>query len=381
MNTFYKKELTDYSDDDLFSLVKNPKSLDKQRLTEIIEELRQRGHSGQVDKIEIDLIKLNPIYAKIWYRFGAYLIDVLVLGLTGSVLGLFLGDTFVLIGRQSVLVGFSIALVYFGLGNSQLFNGQTLGKRAVKLQVVDINMDTLSISKSILRAFIFTIPYFFLNYRLEGWSEFSILYIAKGIFFLTFLVLLPVHLILNFPTRQAVHDLIMGTYVISLEAYPRQQPAQSKSLPTLITGGLAIVIFGLLLFINLRNNETTSIVHILKPLKEKIDEIDKVGYSSLSRNTSSMKKLGSEEYISKNEYLVLNIFLNDNLIYNLRPDNIEDLDFVKESIRIILRDYPDVNNLNYIQVNLIYGYNIGIAKSSNSLGFSETPDKWREKVE
>jgi uncharacterized RDD family membrane protein YckC len=380
MNTFYKKELKDYSDDDLFSLVKNPKNLDKKWLTEIIDELKKRGHSDQVDKIESDLIKLNPIYSKFWNRVGAYIIDIIVLGVFGLILGLFLGDTFVQMGGQSMLIGFIIALVYFGLGNSKLFNGQTLGKRALKLQVVDANMYTLSISKSFLRALIYTVPYFFLNYRLSGWSEFPILYMAKGIFFLTFLILLPIHLILNTPTRQAIHDLISGTYVISLQAYPRQELSKSKSFPTLITGGLAIVLLGLIIFMNLRNNETAGIVCELKPLKEQIDKIDKVGYSSLVRNTSSMKKLGSDEYISKNEYLILNIVLRDNLISNLRPDNIDDLDFVEEAVRIILKNYSDVNNLDYIKVNLIYGYNIGISKSSKSLGFSNTLDKWREKV-
>lgn len=381
MNTFYKKELKDYSDDDLFSLVRNPKSLDKKRLTEIIDELRKRGHSDQVDKIENDLVKLNPIYSKLWNRVGAYLIDIILLGAVGFILGLFLGDTFVQLGGQSMLVGFIIAFIYFGIGNSSVFNGQTIGKRALKLKVVDTNLNTLSISKSILRALIYTVPYFFLNYKLAGWSEFSILYMAKGIIFLTFLILLPIHLILNTPTRQAIHDLIIGTYVVSLESYPRQELSKSRPLPTMITGGLAILILSLIVFMNLRNNETTSIVQELKPLKEQIDKIDKVGYASLARHTSSMKKLGSDEYISKNEYLKLNIVLYDNLISNLRPDNIEDLDFVKESIRIILNDYSDVNNLDYIQVNLIYGYNIGISKSSKSLGFSNTLDKWKEKVQ
>lgn len=380
MNTFYKKEINDYSDDDLFSLVKNPKNLDKKRLTKIIDELKKRGHSEQVDKIENDLIKLNPIYSKFWNRVGAYLIDIIILGAVGFILGLFLGNTFVQMGGQGILVGFIIALIYFGLGNSSVFNGQTLGKRALKLQVVDADMDTLSILKSITRAIIYTVPYFFLNYRLAGWSEFSILYIAKGVFFLTFLILLPIHLLLNTPTRQAIHDLIVGTYVISLEAYPRQQLSKSKALPIVITVGLAIIILGLIVFKNLSNNETTSIVQELKPLKEQIDNIDNVGYCSLSRQTSSMKKLGSDEYISKNEYFVLNIFLGKNLISNMRPDNIEDMDFVKEAVRIIIRGYSDVNNLDYIQVNLIHGYNIGIYKSSKSLGFSNTLDKWKEKV-
>ena len=380
MSILNKKELSDYSDDDLFSLVKNPKNLDKNRIAEITEELRKRGHSVQVENIVNGMIKLYPIYSKFWSRFGAYLLDILVLGITGLILGLFLGDTFVHMGGQSMLVGFFIALLYFGLGNSAIFNGQTLGKKIVNLQVVDNEMETLSIQKSVLRALIFTVPYFFLNYKLDGWSEFSIFYMTKGIFFLTFLILLPIHLILNTPTRQAIHDLIMGTYVVSREAFPGQQLSKSKSLPTIITGSLAIVILGLIIFMNSGKNKISSTIEELKPLKEQIDKIDKIGNSSLSRNSSSFKKFGSDDYISKNEYLKLNLSLRENLIYNLRPDNIEDLDFVKEAVRIILEDYSDINNLNYIQVNLIYGYNIGIYKSSNSIGFSNSIDNWREKV-
>jgi uncharacterized RDD family membrane protein YckC len=283
-------------------------------------------------------------------------------------------------GGQSMLVGFFIALLYFGLGNSAIFNGQTLGKKIVNLQVVDNEMETLSIQKSVLRALIFTVPYFFLNFKVDGWSEFSIFYMTKGIFFLTFLILLPIHLILNTPTRQAIHDLIMGTYVVSREAFPGQQLSKSKSLPTIITGSLAIVILGLIIFMNSGKNKISSTIEELKPLKEQIDKIDKIGNSSLSRNSSSFKKFGSDDYISKNEYLKLNLSIRENLIYNLRPDNIEDLDFVKEAVRIILEDYSDINNLNYIQVNLIYGYNIGIYKSSNSIGFSNSIDNWREKV-
>jgi len=139
MSILNKKELSDYSDDDLFSLVKNPKNLDKNRIAEITEELRKRGHSVQVENIVNGMIRLYPIYSKFWPRFGAYLLDILVLGITGLILGLFLGDTFVHMGGQSMLVGFFIALLYFGLGNSAIFNGQTLGKKIVNLQVVESN--------------------------------------------------------------------------------------------------------------------------------------------------------------------------------------------------------------------------------------------------
>lgn len=381
MESFIKKGLTEYSDDDLLSLVRNPKNIDKNRLTEIIDELKKRGFSEQIDKIENDLIKLNPIYAKFWNRIGAYLIDVLILGVIGFVLGLFFKDSFAQMGSQGLLVGFIISLIYFGLSNSKIFNGQTIGKYALKLQVVDKNLDLLTIQKSLLRTLIYTVPYFFLNYRLDGWSEFSILYISKGTILLSFLIVLPIHLILNSPTRQALHDLLLGTYVVSKEAYPRQELKKSKLSPIYISGLILVAIISLALFFNLKNNNLTKIVKDLTPIKEQIDNISEVRSSSISRNSSSVKKLGSDDFISKSEYLLLNIVLKDNVISNIRPDNIEDLSFVKDAVRIVLKDYSDANQLDFIQINLIYGYSIGIYKSSQSMGFKNTIDNWKQKIQ
>ncbi len=380
MERIYKNDLKDRSDDDLLSLLRNPKNLEKSRLSEMVNELKNRGLSEQVDEIEANMIKVHPIYSKFWSRIGAYIVDVVILGAIGFILSLFFKDFFVQLGNQGVLVGFFISLLYFGIGNSKISNGQTFGKAALKLRVVGNNLENISISKAFIRALIYTIPYFFLNYSFAGWSEFSIFFIAKGIVFLTFLILLPIHLIINTPTRQALHDLILSTYVINIEAYPRQELNKSRIFPLYIISGVAVLILGLTVLFNVRSNDTTSIYHKLKPLKEQIDKIEEVGTSVLSRNTSSMKKLGSDEYINKTEYFTLNIVLKENIISNLRPDNIEDLKFVQDAVRIILKNYSEVNQLDYIVINLTFGYSIGIYKSSNSIGYSNTIENWRKKV-
>ena len=72
-------------------------------------------------------------------RIGAFFIDGLILGLFGFLLGLFLENYFVQIGGWGRLIGFSIALLYFGLLNSSLNKGQTIGKILLKINVVDTN--------------------------------------------------------------------------------------------------------------------------------------------------------------------------------------------------------------------------------------------------
>src|ERR1035437_9200118 len=123
MEKLYKKELSEYPDSDLLSLIRNPKSLDNARFNEILEELKKRGHSEEINKVETELIKQNPIYSKFWNRVGAYFIDILVLGLIGFILGLFFKDAFAQLGNQALLIGFTISLIYFGLGNSKILNG------------------------------------------------------------------------------------------------------------------------------------------------------------------------------------------------------------------------------------------------------------------
>jgi len=380
MEKLYKKELSEYPDSDLLSLIRNPKSLDNARFTEIFEELKKRGYSEDINKVETELIKQNPIYSKFWNRVGAYFIDILVLGLIGFILGLFLKDTFVQLGSQALLVGFIISLIYFGLGNSKILNGQTLGKRALKLRVVDKNLDSISFQKSLLRTLIYTVPYFFINYGLNGTTQFSTIFIAKGIILSSFLIVLPIHFILNTSTRQAIHDLILKTYVVELSAYPGQQLKKSKLSPIIYSGAALIILIGLFVMFNLQNRSLIETAQKLIPISEQIDKNSEVQNSSISINSSIIRKLGSDENFSSTNSLVLNIELNKNLISDISPENIADLAFVKDAIKIILKDVTNARRLDFIQVNLIYGYNIGISKSSNSLTLSNSIENWEQKI-
>src|SRR5690554_2843456 len=92
--------------------------------------------------------------AKFWTRVWALLIDSLILGVIGYLLGLTVEDFLVSIGNYGLLFGLVITVVYQTIFNSRIGNGQTLGKRAMNIQVVDIYGDTIDLGKSFLRALI-----------------------------------------------------------------------------------------------------------------------------------------------------------------------------------------------------------------------------------
>lgn len=157
-----------------------------------------------------------------WRRIGALFIDTLILGIAGIVLGLFLENTFVQIGAWGRLVGFSIALIYFGVMNSSISDGQTIGKKALQIRVVDSDNSPISIGKSVLRYFILALPFSLNGARFsnEVMSSFLVypisLVLFGGLFSIFYMY------IFNRVTRQSLHDLVVGSYVINENAEKKE---------------------------------------------------------------------------------------------------------------------------------------------------------------
>ena len=95
-----------------------------------------------------------------WRRIGALLLDSAVLGIAGLGLGLVLEEQFVELGGWGRLVGFSVALLYFGVCNSNVAGGQTFGKRLLKIRVVDAENQPVGLPRSFLRFVILGAPIF-----------------------------------------------------------------------------------------------------------------------------------------------------------------------------------------------------------------------------
>jgi uncharacterized RDD family membrane protein YckC len=89
--------------------------------------------------------------AGFWRRLLAFLIDCLILAIVGLVVGSIFFDAFAALGGWGKLVGFTIALIYFGTLNSTVGKGQTLGKRLVNIKVVNCEGEPISLHRSFLR--------------------------------------------------------------------------------------------------------------------------------------------------------------------------------------------------------------------------------------
>ncbi|MEM7333820.1 MAG: RDD family protein [Chloroflexota bacterium] len=171
--------------------------------------------------------KMRLMSANIWRRGGAYLIDLgiitLVVGFAPLPIGyivswLSLGDSILdhLITNSSWFVAI-LAICYFTILHAEANKGQTFGKTAMGIQVVDQNGRYLNRKQAFLRALAW-LPTFLLVSAGSTPSGSPLEYI----FALTSAGLTLSYmysLIFNRFNAQTIHDYLVGSYVIRKQAY------------------------------------------------------------------------------------------------------------------------------------------------------------------
>ena len=302
-----------------------------------------------------------------WRRVGAFLIDTILLGLIGLVLGIFFSQQFVELGGWGRAIGFPIAAIYFAILNSRVGGGQTIGKRVLGIQVIDKTGELIDLKRSTLRYIIIGIPYF-LNGAII--SE-SILY-PLGVYIVSLLVfgfgLSIVYLfVFNRNTRQSLHDAIAGTYVVRkyVESTGTIEPVWSVHYAVC---GIAMVLSLLSpLFIG-RLSQDEFFTELLKT-REQIQEVPQVVYATIQDGRSTFSPASGESQTTT--YLSTQVYIKNK--------NIEDERLAAEIANIILKTHKEATQRTLIQVVLTYGYDIGIASKWNQYRYSFTPEYWLDK--
>ncbi len=304
-----------------------------------------------------------------WRRVGAFFIDAIILGIFGLLLGLFFSQQFVELGGWGRAIGFPVAAIYFVILNSRIGGGQTIGKRALKIQVVDKTGELLNLPKSTLRYFIIGIPYFLNGAIIPE----SILY-PIGFFLVSLLVfgfgLSIVYLfVFNRNTRQSLHDIISGTYVVrkNVESAVTIKPIWSAHYA--ICGILLVLALLAPIFIGqLSRNEFFS--ELIKT-REQIQNVPQVVYATIQDGRSTFSSAGGESKTTT--YLSTQVLI--------KHQNIEDEKLASKIANAILETHKEAIQRNLIQVVLTYGYDIGIASKWKNNRFSFAPEYWLEKKE
>jgi len=302
-----------------------------------------------------------PEIAGFWRRIGAYLIDMLLLGLVGFGLGLVMHEQFEAIGAWGRAIGFLIAVAYFGTMESRRFDGRTFGKLALDIQVVSTAGAPLGIGKALLRAAVFHTPYFLNNASLgAGYTNLVLPAIQALLVFglggaITYLY------VFNRRTRQSVHDLLAGAVVVRARTVPVPALAPVWKGHMAIVAALLVVSIGTLAYLQARFQD--SILHPLMLVQQQIIRMPGVRDAGVVEGTS----WGTGNQRAN--------FLTVRAVTGITPA--EEPALARRIAAVTLATYPAARQLDTLSVTLVHGYDIGIASNWDTKTFNGPPGDWQ----
>lgn len=297
----------------------------------------------------------------LWRRFVAYALDALVLGVVGSGIGAVFFDRLAQLGPWGRLVGFSVSFVYFGVLDSNIGNGQTLGKRWLRLRVIDRSGSPISLARSLLRTLIFVIPPSLYGLKLAESRTPSI------VISLVFMVVwwvggATLYLVaFNQRTRQGIHDIVVGSCVANAEVFgPLRIERAQKAIWVVLSIILAVYTTSVQI-VKTKDEEAPP----YPQLRQDEREIEALNGVWRARLRDRLQHSSGGESVKKN--LVATVTLST-------PKDAET--FASEVAAAILQKDASAHYYDQLTVQIYYGYDIGIAQRWNHQEFSRTPLEW-----
>ena len=288
-----------------------------------------------------------------WRRIFAFIIDTIVLGIAGMILGFSLSGPFESLGLYGRFVGLIIAVLYFGLLNSRLGRGQTLGKKFLKIKVVNSKKEFLSVPQAIVRAFILyfpvTISGFFMSVLI---SNFPLGMFLIDIFMI--LVLVTIYLIFfNSPAKRVLHDLIVNSYVINAGAEYDElnYPLNKKHF----------IFLGVIILLVIVLSAAASLMFGKLGLKTLLET------SKYIQRTYNVRLTGVSFNYQKN----FNTGRTTGMVaVGVMTKDIVNKPLAQNIARAIYDRTPNINDFDVIYVTLTRGYDIGISSGYTSASYS-----------
>jgi uncharacterized RDD family membrane protein YckC len=320
--------------------------------------------------------QLNPtieltLIAGFWRRLAALSIDLLILGVPALLFGLALFRWVESLGRSGRLVGFVAALLYFGLLNSHIGGGQTLGKQLLGIRVLRKDGETLSTMRSVLRFLVIAIPYFLnglwfdvdtaapgpLEYLLFA---FLIVVVFGGLGAIAYLF------VFNRRTRQSLHDIAVGSFVVRSPATVVPDSLSTPRLHLILVGcWLALVTPGFAI-LALHNYSPPPLNELQAAIKTQLS-LRQVTLATRTQSTITVRGGGSTT-----SYLEVNAWPDE------RTDDLHAL--LPSIASVVLDRLPDLPGEQLLIVRVHRGFDLGIAAWTSSFHEVHDAAAWREKL-
>jgi uncharacterized RDD family membrane protein YckC len=303
-----------------------------------------------------------PAIANFWRRIFAMLLDNLIIGVAGFIISLPFSFLLFKLGPYGGLIGLFISLPYFGIMNSKICNGQTFGKRILKIAVRNKNNKNISLPLSFARIAILLIPNIFaISFGIKFLDGlFSIISTSAG------LAIVLIY-IFNKKNRQSLHDMVVGTYVVHLvDKRIYEYPKTEKKFWVL--SGILVVCAGLLLFISTtfftsNVSQTSYLFNLYENNNIPKEEFFNIGFKD---RTSSV--IGGEQ----TKTLLIECW------YKGKITNEKANELTQSVAYALLNEGQfDLEKYDYLGVTIYSKYDIGIARSQFYISKTLTVDDWK----
>jgi uncharacterized RDD family membrane protein YckC len=302
-------------------------------------------------------------------RTLAFCLDAILIGIVGVVLGSLWFEALAELGDWGRLIGASFAALYFGIMNSRLAGGQTLGKRLLRVRVVGCDGRAISLLRSLVRvsvpllAFGWTrAPFSSQQTPGESGTFAAFAWYGLGGAFL-YLVLLTAG------SRRSVHDLAAGSWVVGTGALkPRALRPTAK--PHLIAAGAwcLLVLGAILLTSHVTGSDDT--LQRLRTIQVSIEQSLPVRQVSLTEGPSiSVVRAKHARRVRQ---------LDVSAVLAARPSSFEVT--ATEIARLVLDGGYDLGPRARLNVSVAYGYDILIATGWERRTYSFPPSEWKRRA-
>jgi uncharacterized RDD family membrane protein YckC len=318
--------------------------------------------------LSVDHASVAP-FAGFWRRVAAFVVDAFVLGFIGYALGLVFFDLFVRLGPGGRCIGFVVALAYFVPQECGRGGGQSLGKRLLRIRVVDAAGRPLGLARGALRFGVFGVPYFLNGAALPtsvatfGGGVPVALAGFGGVLALAYL------LVFNRRTRQSLHDLAVGAFVVRIVDGADRMPAGAR-----LWFGHRIAV-GVLL--SLAGAAPLMFPQLMRvPMLADLQALDRRLAAQPGLRSVNVFALASRQYAADSAGMRHELLIQATIAQPL-ADNVP---LSTRLAAIALATYPGAARQDLISVRLAHGFDIGIASSWSYSELALTPAQWADRV-
>lgn len=311
-----------------------------------------------------------PGFAGFWRRLAAFVVDALLLGGVGLLLGWLAFDALAALGGWGRLVGFALAWPYFGLMNSRIAGGRTVGKRLLGLRTVGLDGTLLSPARGLLRGALVAVPWFLNN----AVADPDLLLLLPLVMVLCLLVFglglgLLYLLVFNRPSRRSLHDWAAGSVVV-------REPLAAGAVLGGRTwrGHLAAIgvlaLLSLALPVWMRGQIGAGDAAVMMATRATVVQQPGVRQAGVSKGWTAVR---STQGSGSSTYLAVQA-LSD-------AAHLQDDALCERIARALLAQHgAEVERVDELVVVVTYGYDIGIASGWQSRRLALSPAQWRERL-